>query len=458
MHKNNATYMLFFIATIIASASAFSTSSIYTVSQCSQTNASYLICPDGMPIKISFAISAPYSPPYMGNFSVYPIQYWNTSEITNIYGSQCIVPASETTTCFVTVNAIPISASNGIVSKSIKLKLISSSYPQITFNETLNVSIEHYITSGELFIENLYNSTASVLETDNYTYSYFCGVYSICSANLESNISSAAHSLALAKAQLYNSMLLAAYSNITAANSTLYSIKDNFSSFANTSSAIVSAGIKAKYMLANSTGTYYKHEKELYNCTFPNGTRYSSYLSNYIKAMNNYSTLNTLSGANAYLGMATKLSSNETSLIEKCTRGAGTALIKLPIGFNYMLYFFAAIVIILLAYAALRLIDLRNVSKMRGSNAGEASAGTENALHEVPEQQAEAVKDIGIKEIPQSNAEEEGIGSKTTESYFDNWFSSAISKKSDAEAKDESGTDSNSKPKQGKQGKGKKQK
>ncbi len=75
-----------------------------------------------------------------------------------------------------------------------------------------------------------------------------------------------------------------------------------------------------------------------------------------------------------------------------------------------------------------------------------------------PEQQAEAVKDIGIKEIPQSNAEEEGIGSKTTESYFDNWFSSAISKKSDAEAKDESGADSNSKPKQGKQGKGKKQK
>jgi hypothetical protein len=444
--------LLFFIA-MIASTYAFSTASIFSVGQCKQVNASYLVCPDGIPIKVSFSISAPYAPPYMGNFSVYPIQYWNTSEVTNIYNGRCIVPASETTTCFVTLNAIPIATSNGIANRQIELKLVSSAYPQMVFNESLNITIQHYETSGEQFIENLYNTTSSMLYKDNYTYTYFCSIYSICSTGISSNMTYAARAIANARSQLYNSMLEAAYANITLANATLYNMLGSFSSFANTSNLIVSTDIKARYLLTNSTNAYYKHEKELYNCTFSNGTRYSSYIGNAIKGLNNYSTLNTLNGADAYLNLSTRLNANETMLIRSCISGyAAPISIKLPIGFNLLLYLFAAVIVILLVYAALRFIDSRTVSKMREApDAKDEGAGKEA---ETGIQEAAGAGDIGIKEIPQSN--EEGIESKTTEGYFDNWFSSTISKEPGEDSSKESKQSSPKSP-QDKHAKGKKQ-
>ena len=74
-----------------------------------------------------------YDPPYLGNFTAYPVLYWNTSEVMSTYGNgKCIVSYSSTSVCILYLNPIPPVNGNGIINRAIPLKLVSSVYPQIT--------------------------------------------------------------------------------------------------------------------------------------------------------------------------------------------------------------------------------------------------------------------------------------------------------------------------------------
>jgi len=401
-------YILAIFGIILSSlASSFSVSTLYSPGVCKQLNASYLSCPDGVPIKVVFSLSAPYSPPYLGNFTVYPVQYWNTSEIMNIYGNgKCIVSWSSTSACMLYLNPIPPIDENGIIKRIIPLKLVSSLYPQVTFNRTINVTISHYITSGEAYLLSLYNNVYANLTSIEASYNYFCKLYSICSPALEANISLASNALSLASQQLNNSLLYASYYNISLANTTLSKIYPSFQAFVNSSNKIVENIIKARYILANITNTYYMKRALLENCTFPNRSTYSTYINNSINMLRGYTTLNTINNSEAYLSLVKNLKANETSLINACQSKHSIGIsLNTGMGFKYMLYLFGAIIIILAAYALFRLNEIREVNKVRSS-------------YTKPEE-AKSSENTGIKEV-------EGIDEGTTQSYFDKWFSSTI--------------------------------
>jgi len=270
---------IFGLITLSSLASSFSVSTLYSPGVCKQLNASFISCPDGVPIKVVFSLSAPYNPPYLGSFAVYPVQYWNTSEVMNIYGNgRCIVSWSNTSVCMLYLNPVPPINGNGIINRTIPLRLVSSLYPQVTFNRTINVTINHYITSGEASLLSLYNNVYANLTSIETSYNYFCKLYSVCSPALEANISSASNALSLASQQLNNSLLYASYYNISIANTTINKMYPSFQAFVNSSNKIVENIITAKYILANITNTYYVKKSLLENCTFPNGSKYSHIL------------------------------------------------------------------------------------------------------------------------------------------------------------------------------------
>jgi len=393
--------------------SSFSISTLYSPGVCKQLNASYLSCPDGVPIKVVFSLSAPYNPPYLGNFTVYPIQYWNTSEVMNVYGNgKCIVSWSSTSVCMLYLDPIPPVNGNGIINRAIPLKLASSVYPQVTFNRTINVTISHYITSGEAYLLSLYNNVYANLTSIEASYNYFCKLYSVCSPALEGNISLASNALSLASQQLNNSLLYASYYNISLANTTLDKMYPSFQAFVNSSNKIVENIITAKYILANITNTYYAKRTLLENCTFPNGSKYSTYINNSINMLSGYSTLNTLNNSEAYLSLVKNLKANETSLINVCQSKHSIGIsFNSSMGFKYMLYLFGAIIIILAAYALFRLNEIREVNKVRSN-------------YSKPPEEAESEGNTGIKEV--NDTEVEGIDEGTTQGYFDKWFSSTV--------------------------------
>ena len=394
-------------------ASSFSISTLYGPGACKQLNASYLSCPDGVPIKVIISLSAPYNPPYLGSFTVYPVQYWNTSEVMNIYGTgRCVVSWSNTSVCMLYLNPISPANGNGIINRAIPLRLTSSVYPQITFNRTINVTINHYITSGEAYLLSLYNNVYANLSSVEASYNYFCKIYSVCSPALEANISLASNALSLASQQLNNSLLYASYYNISLANTTLNKIYPSFQAFANSSNKIVENIITARYILANITNTYYTKKGLLGNCTFPNGSKYSTYINNSINMLSSYSTLNTINSSKAYLGLVKNLKANETRLINACQSKHSIGIsFNSSMGFKYMLYLFGAIIIILAVYALLRLNEIREVNKVRNN-------------YSKPPEEAESEENTGIKEV--NETEVKGIDEGTTQGYFDKWFSSTV--------------------------------
>ncbi len=387
-------------------AHAFSLSTLYGPGRCTQINESYLVCPDSVPIKVTFSISAPYSYPYLGNFTVYSVQYWNTSEAVNIYSTgPCIVPWSGTTTCIIYLNPFSPTTWNGIIKRSIPLRLISNLYPQVSYNRSVNVTISHYITSGEAYILSFYIATSSRLSSMNSTYAYFCKLYSICSSSISQNLSLASNELYLANCQINNSKLYAAFANITLANETISKIEPSFLAFTNSSNKIVNNIIEAKYILANITNSYYANKENLSSCSFYNGTKYSSYINNSINRLNSYPVLNTMNGSEMYLNLVSGLRANETKLISICRKTPNLPIkFSSSTGFRYMLYIFGLILVVLIAYSVLRLNEGRQVKKMR---------------HEYSAPKSTADENIGIKEVGE-------VSEGTTESYFDNWFSSNI--------------------------------
>ena len=411
--------------------SSFSISTLYSPGVCKQLNASYLSCPDGVPIKVVFSLSAPYNPPYLGNFTAYPVQYWNTSEVMNVYGNgKCIVSWSSTSVCMLYLDPIPPVNGNGIINRAIPLKLASSVYPQVTFNRTINVTISHYITSGEAYLLSLYNNVYANLTSIEASYNYFCKLYSVCSPALEGNISLASNALSLASQQLNNSLLYASYYNISLANTTLDKMYPSFQAFINSSNKIVENIITAKYILANITNTYYAKRTLLENCTFPNGSKYSTYINNSINMLSGYSTLNTLNNSEAYLSLVKNLKANETSLINVCQSKHSIGIsFNSSMGFKYVLYLFGAIIIILAAYALFRLNEIREVNKVRSS-------------YSKPPEEAESSENTGIKEV-------ESVDEGTTQGYFDKWFSSTVGGEQGSK-EDKGGSDEKPSKKKGK--------
>ena len=412
-------------------ASSFSVSTLYSPGVCKQLNASFISCPDGVPIKVVFSLSAPYNPPYLGSFVVYPVQYWNTSEVVNIYSNgRCIVSWSNTSVCMLYLNPVPPIDGNGIINRTIPLRLVSSLYPQVTFNRTINVTINHYITSSEASLLSLYNNVYANLTSIETSYNYFCKIYSVCSPTLEANISSASNALSLASQQLNNSLLYASYYNISIANTTLNKIYPSFQAFVNSSNKIVENIITAKYILANITNTYYVKRAILENCTFPNGSKYSTYLNNSINMLSSYSTLNTLNNSEAYLSLVKNLKANETSLINVCQSKHSIGIsFNSSMGFKYVLYLFGAIIIILAAYALFRLNEIREVNKVRSS-------------YSKPPEEAESSENTGIKEV-------ESVDEGTTQGYFDKWFSSTVGGEQGSK-EDKGGSDEKPSKKKGK--------
>ncbi|MGB9732302.1 MAG: hypothetical protein ACP5P2_01470 [Candidatus Micrarchaeia archaeon] len=408
--------LVFLFFAIVPSIFGFSISSLISPGSCQQVNSSYIICPDGVPIKISFAISAPYTPPYLGNFTVYPIQYWNVSEVMNAYETgKCVVGWSSTSVCILYLSPISPFLWNGVVKRSIPLQLVSNIYPQVVYNRSLNITIEHYITGDEATLLVYYNKTYARLASIKSSYSYFCDIYNICSPSLWYNISLASNALNAAIVQLNSSRLYASYLNITSANSTINSLYPSFQIFLNNSNNIVNNIIKARYLLANITSNYYMNKERLENCTFPNGTNYAAYLNNSINILSKYPSLNTLNSSLSYLSLIERLKENETRLINLCHRPSFSISLSKEASFKYMLYLFSGIAIILAAYAMLRLKEAREVKRMRHEYSKESTPN-------------EREGNIGIKEVEEA---EEG----TTEGYFDRWLSNAIGEQKEIKKK-----------------------
>ena len=430
--KYNMLLAIFGIIILSSLASSFSVSNLYSPGVCKQLNASYLSCPDGVPIKVVFSLSAPYEPPYLGNFTAYPVQYWNTSEVMNIYGNgKCVVSWSSTSACMLYLNPIPPIDGNGVINRTIPLKLISSVYPQVTFNRTINVTISHYITSGEAYLLSLYDNVYANLTSIEASYNYFCNLYSVCSPALEANISLASNALSLASQQLNNSLLYASYYNVSLANTTLNKMYPSFQAFVNSSNKIVENIIKARYILANITNSYYMKRALLENCTFTNGSKYSTYINNSINMLSGYSTLNTINNSEVYLSLVKNLKANETSLISACQSKHSIVIsFNNSMGFKYMLYLFGAIIIILAAYALLRLNEIREVNKVRSN-------------YSKPPEEAESNENTGIKEV-------EGVDEGTTQGYFDKWFSSTVGGEQGEKGDKEGGNDEKPSKKRGK--------
>ncbi|MGC8662716.1 MAG: hypothetical protein ACP5RT_02945 [Candidatus Micrarchaeia archaeon] len=442
--------LAFVLVTLFASyiAYSFSVSTIYGPSKCAQINESYLTCPDSVPIKVTFSISALSSYPYLGNFTVFAVQYWNTSEVMNVFASgPCVVPWGGSTTCLVYLSPVPATSLNGTIKRNIPLKLVSSIYPQVSFNSSINITISHYITSGEAYVLNFYNTTNSRLASLNSTYSYFCKLYNVCSPGVSYNLSLASGALSAASSEINNSNLYASFVNITAANETINNSIPSFTRFTNSSNKIVNNIIKARYLLANITNTYYLEKEALSKCSFYNGTKYSAYLNKSINSMNSYPTLNTLNGSEEYLSALSLLKSNETNLINSCKRMPSFAAnLSTTSGFHYLIYIFGIIIAILIIYTLLRINENRQVSKERSKytvQKSEESKGDDNI----------GIKEIsGAGEVEETGEESESTMGTATESYFDNWFSKTINNKG-AEKKHEEAPKSEGKKKSTEKGK-----
>jgi hypothetical protein len=369
------------------------------------------VCPDAAPIKVTISLFAPYSGPYLGNFTAYPIQYWNVSEIMNAYqNGKCVVQWAGSAICNLYINPISPIMGNGVVHRSIPIRLVSDLYPQVSYNETINITIVHNITSDESFLLDYYGQIYSRFSSINSSYVYFCGIYNVCSSKIEENLTKASTYLSNAYSEINSSKLYAAYLNETYANQTINLMYPSFEDFVNTSSIIVNNIIKAKYLLANMTSQYYANRQKLENCTFYNGTKYATYINNSIHSLSSYPIINTINGSAAYLSMVENFKANESKLISLCNP---SHLLSINFtkgnGFKYMLYLFAGIIIVLIAYTILRLNELREVRKARSTY--KASESEQSQI-------------IMPKEEPSEENEEVSEG--TTEGYFDKWFSSTV--------------------------------
>ncbi|MGC8587083.1 MAG: hypothetical protein ACP5K9_02215 [Candidatus Micrarchaeia archaeon] len=355
--KNIALYIgaLLLLLGMLQSVQGVSISPLFSgiTQKCVQLNESYISCPDGANITLTFSASAPYAP-YYGNFTVYPTDFANESMPTNIYGRICSVPSSSTVTCFMTIKPISLFSGNGTASRKITLLLVSENYPQVRFEQYFNITIEHYQSPFGYTILSIYRGVNSTYVNMSSVYNYFCSTYEVCNSSLGSSLYYAGSEISKASASISNSSLQQAYAELMLANTTLTNSEAEYSSFVSMSNKISNNIIKAKYLIANATDIYLANAGKLSNCTFLNGTSYANYINSSIKSISSYSMLNTLQSSSAYLNASSKLLNNETSLVRVCYyKSNPIALPKISIPSGTVLLYVAIVIIAIFAIYAI---------------------------------------------------------------------------------------------------------
>jgi len=405
---------LFALLVLSQPAYGFSVSPLFSGAplKCTQINASYISCPDGANITITFSVSAPYAP-YYGNFTVYPTDFINESMPTNIYGKICSVASSSTVTCFIAIKPISIFYGNGTLSRNITLLLVSESYPQVRFLQSFKIEVVHYQTAFGSMLLSIYYSVNSTYTNMSRVYNYFCGTYSVCNATLANSLYSAGSSIKNTSSLIANSSLQSAYDNLTLANSTLQKSGIIYSSFISNANKISNNIIKARYIIGNATNIYTSNKKILSNCTLANGTSYADYINSSIKLLSSYSMLNTLQSSSAYLNASARMLSNETSLVRSCSYRTSTiALPKVSMPSSPIIIY-AAIVII-------AIFGIYIISKVREAKMlNEVRSGSPS----IP-----PISTSDSEGSETTNNEAEASTPLASEDSFNKWFDSTIKK------------------------------
>lgn len=334
---------------------------------CAPFNATMLACRDGYPIKVSFSVSAPY-PLFYGSFTVMPADTANVSEAVDSFGNQCSVPSGSTQTCSVNLKPIPLLQGNGTIKETIKLGLRSTSYPQIVFNDSFNVSIYHYLDQNESAFIRAYNRTFFMYEHENESYGYFCDVYGICNSEVGYGIAISGRYLAFAYQDANQSFFENAYYNMSVANSTLADGYGQYSAFVNQSNGILENWILARYQLASDANKFNANSAGLEKCGE------AANISDGINNTGASGVQTTLNSSINYKKKVANLTSYENSEIVRCASASGasspTGLVS-GIEGNRIYLVLVAVVIIVLVYAVLRFRSHREVKKIREEAASE---------------------------------------------------------------------------------------
>ena len=362
---------------------------------CAPFNTTLLACRDGYPITVSFSVSAPY-PLFYGSFTVMPADTTNVSEAVDSFGNQCSLQSGSTQTCSVNLKPIPLLQGNGTIKKTVLLRLRSTSYPQIVFNDSFNISIYHYLDQNESIFIRAYNQTFLRYEAENESYSYFCGVYGICNSQVGYGIALSGSYLAFSYQDASQNLLSNAYYNVSVANSTLSGEYGQYSAFVNQSNKILQNWVSARYQLANDTNKFNANEAALAKCGIA---------TNIADGINNTAASSmptTLNGSANYKGKVANFTDYEDGEISRCLSGSGvssaTGFISSIEG-NSIYLILIVVIIIVLVYAVLRFRSHREVKRIR------EEAVTEKA-HEALAEKKDDEKRHG--EQPEAEAGAEG--------------------------------------------------
>ena len=336
---------------------------------CTQSNTTFIACYDGAPLNFTFQISAPYAVGY-GPYIAYAVDNSNVSEPASLFGGVCSIPGGQTVECMVTLNPMPLSSGNGIVVKTIRLKLQSQPYPQLFFNRSVNVTVYHYLTRNQSIFLDKYQSTFSQYVSENDTYSYFCSSYGICQNNIGYGISVAGAYLGLAAQNVQEDSIGSAMSNATIANDTLQAMEGQYLLFINKSNTVINNIIKGHYLLASAWNAFEPYSSKLYNCPTGN-TTYGKNIFTQIGNAENYPMQTTTSGSYRYIQTVDNISVYTSNAIQKCagikttnTTGTGGFLPGLS---NTDKYAIVGIIIaaIVAAYLILRFKNSKEVEAIR---------------------------------------------------------------------------------------------
>ncbi len=368
--------LLLLVSTVpILLASAFTVSPFYSLgnSGCAQPNATTLKCSDGAPIVVSFLLSAQQYSLYYGNFSAHTFAAEEVSQPANIYGNPCTVTSEGTSVCFVTIPAIPITALNGTINRTIVVDLVSTKYPQINFTESFNISIKHYVNSTGHETATLYNYTSSRYNAMGPAYNYACDVYGICNETIGVALSNANQDIVQASSDISNGNISDAYIQSEYANISLTSINTSFTIFRNQANRIINNIVQAQYLTNSANISYADSLTMLEKCNETYATQIYSKLSS-IGAVtpqevinNSYSYFYAANSTNANItdeikvceGMAPASSSlSQTQLSSKQISSKAPA--SIPI--TYIVLFPAVIVV---AYGILKAKDMRETIRIR---------------------------------------------------------------------------------------------
>ncbi len=358
---------------------------------CIQTNATFISCADGIPVRFGFSITGPNAPGF-GSFSVTPLDYANVSEPLDSFGNACQVGSGEAAYCTVILSPASVFALNGTVKKEILLRLDSISYPQLKFNSSVNVTIFHYLDKNESLFVSTYLQAFSRYALENDTYLYFCNSYNICNSGVSYGINVAGSYLALAGYDAKLGLIPGAMDNASVANRSLAGGTADYVSFVNTSNRIVNNVIKANYLLAAVSNSYSANKIAIGNCTV-GGMTYSKNIGEQLNSTEAYPMQNTLNGSIRYLQEVKNLSTYNADAVTRCSssekNGGAASFFHDIYGKNLPEIILIIAIIILAIYAVLRYRSHIEVKRIRDA-AKDETADEEMRHGEQPEAEAGA--------------------------------------------------------------------